>query len=93
MRVLFECFQFVNRMFRFLTKGRKNFQRHGKSLELMNIKKYIYFLKIKNLIELPLLLTKLRPFIHTFLKEESKMFEMYIYTMSDCLSALCIVIG
>ena len=87
MRVLFECFQFVNRMFRFLTKGRKNFQRHGKSLELMNIK------KIKNLIELPLLLMKLGPFIHTFLKEESKMFEMYIYTMSDCLSTLCIVIG
>ena len=75
-------------MFRFLTKGRKNFQRHGKSLELMNIKK-----KIKNLIELPLLLTKLRPFIHTFLKEESEMFEMYIYTMSDRLSALCNVNG
>ena len=82
MRVLFECFQFVNRMFRFLTKGRKNFQRHGKSLELMNIKKFN---------KLHLLLTKLGPFIHTFLKEESEMFEMYIHTMSDRLSALCIV--
>ena len=43
--------------------------------------------------ELPLLLMKLRPFIHTFLKEESEMFEMYIYTMSDHLLALCIVNG
>ena len=26
-------------------------------------------------------MTKLRPFVHTFLKEASEMFEMYIYTM------------
>ncbi|KAL8227635.1 hypothetical protein R6Q57_015219 [Mikania cordata] len=27
--------------------------------------------------------TKLRPFVHTFLKEASKLFEMYIYTMGE----------
>ena len=58
----------------------------------MNIKKII-IKKIKKFNELPLLLTKLRPFIHTFLKEESEMFEMYIYTISDRLSAQCIVNG
>ncbi|XP_044464896.1 RNA polymerase II C-terminal domain phosphatase-like 4 isoform X3 [Mangifera indica] len=29
------------------------------------------------------MMTKLRPFVHTFLKEASQMFEMYIYTMGD----------
>ncbi|KAK9275924.1 hypothetical protein L1049_023198 [Liquidambar formosana] len=29
------------------------------------------------------MMTKLRPFVHTFLKEASTMFEMYIYTMGD----------
>ncbi|XVF60619.1 hypothetical protein PTKIN_Ptkin08bG0062600 [Pterospermum kingtungense] len=29
------------------------------------------------------MMTKLRPFVHTFLKEASEMFEMYIYTMGD----------
>ncbi|KAL6865305.1 hypothetical protein ACP4OV_016456 [Aristida adscensionis] len=29
------------------------------------------------------MLTKLRPFVHKFLKEASNMFEMYIYTMGD----------
>ncbi|CAL0320138.1 unnamed protein product [Lupinus luteus] len=29
------------------------------------------------------MMTKLRPFVRTFLKEASKMFEMYIYTMGD----------
>ena len=34
------------------------------------------------------MLTKLRPFIHTFLKEASKLFEMYIYTMGERAYAL-----
>ncbi|KAK8703539.1 hypothetical protein V6N13_047194 [Hibiscus sabdariffa] len=34
------------------------------------------------------MMTKLRPFIGTFLKEASKMFEMYIYTMGDRSYAL-----
>ncbi|KAF8389203.1 hypothetical protein HHK36_025896 [Tetracentron sinense] len=34
------------------------------------------------------MLTKLRPFIHTFLKEASSMFEMYIYTMAERSYAL-----
>ncbi|KAK8548320.1 hypothetical protein V6N12_061236 [Hibiscus sabdariffa] len=34
------------------------------------------------------MMTKLRPFIRTFLKEASKMFEMYIYTMGDRSYAL-----
>lgn len=29
------------------------------------------------------IMTKLRPFVHTFLKESSKMFELYIYTMGN----------
>lgn len=29
------------------------------------------------------MMTKLRPFVHTFLKEASKLFEMYIYTMGE----------
>ncbi|KAK1550573.1 hypothetical protein Q3G72_021261 [Acer saccharum] len=29
------------------------------------------------------MMTKLRPFVHTFLKEASEMFDMYIYTMGD----------
>ncbi|KAF1887457.1 hypothetical protein Lal_00040511 [Lupinus albus] len=29
------------------------------------------------------MMTKLRPFVHTFLKEASEMFELYIYTMGD----------
>lgn len=29
------------------------------------------------------MMTKLRPYVHTFLKEASEMFEMYIYTMGD----------
>lgn len=29
------------------------------------------------------MMTKLRPFVRTFLKEASEMFEMYIYTMGD----------
>ncbi|CAA7032378.1 unnamed protein product [Microthlaspi erraticum] len=29
------------------------------------------------------MMTKLRPFVHTFLKEASELFEMYIYTMGD----------
>lgn len=34
------------------------------------------------------MLTKLRPFVHTFLKEASSMFEMYIYTMAEKSYAL-----
>ncbi|XP_042482197.1 RNA polymerase II C-terminal domain phosphatase-like 4 [Macadamia integrifolia] len=34
------------------------------------------------------MLTKLRPFVHTFLKEASSMFEMYIYTMGERSYAL-----
>nr|XP_043626483.1 RNA polymerase II C-terminal domain phosphatase-like 4 [Erigeron canadensis] len=34
------------------------------------------------------LMTKLRPFVHTFLKEASKLFEMYIYTMGERTYAL-----
>lgn len=34
------------------------------------------------------MLTKLRPFVHTFLKEASSMFEMYIYTMAERSYAL-----
>lgn len=34
------------------------------------------------------MLTKLRPFVHTFLKEASQLFEMYIYTMADRFYAL-----
>ncbi|KAK2646755.1 hypothetical protein Ddye_021950 [Dipteronia dyeriana] len=29
------------------------------------------------------MMTKLRPFVHTFFKEASEMFDMYIYTMGD----------
>lgn len=29
------------------------------------------------------MMTKLRPFVHSFLKEASELFEMYIYTMGD----------
>lgn len=34
------------------------------------------------------LMTKLRPFVHSFLKEASNLFEMYIYTMGDRSYAL-----
>ncbi|XP_077233959.1 RNA polymerase II C-terminal domain phosphatase-like 4 isoform X2 [Tasmannia lanceolata] len=34
------------------------------------------------------MLTKLRPFVRTFLKEASSMFEMYVYTMADRSYAL-----
>jgi RNA polymerase II C-terminal domain phosphatase-like 3/4 len=34
------------------------------------------------------MMTKLRPIVHTFLKEASEMFEMYIYTMGDRAYAL-----
>jgi RNA polymerase II C-terminal domain phosphatase-like 3/4 len=34
------------------------------------------------------MMTKLRPFVHTFLKEASKLFEMYIYTMGERAYAL-----
>lgn len=34
------------------------------------------------------MLTKLRPFVHTFLKEASRLFEMYIYTMGERAYAL-----
>ncbi|CAL1358777.1 unnamed protein product [Linum trigynum] len=34
------------------------------------------------------MMTKLRPYVHTFLKEASQMFEMYIYTMGDKAYAL-----
>ncbi|XXG58887.1 hypothetical protein AAC387_Pa04g1078 [Persea americana] len=34
------------------------------------------------------MLTKLRPFVHTFLREASSMFEMYIYTMAERSYAL-----
>lgn len=34
------------------------------------------------------MLTKLRPYVHTFLNEASKMFEMYIYTMGERSYAL-----
>ncbi|KAI3778922.1 hypothetical protein L2E82_08311 [Cichorium intybus] len=34
------------------------------------------------------MVTKLRPFVHTFLKEASKLFEMYIYTMGERSYAL-----
>ncbi|KAK8959357.1 RNA polymerase II C-terminal domain phosphatase-like 4 [Platanthera guangdongensis] len=37
------------------------------------------------------MLTKLRPFVHTFLKEASTMFEMYVYTMGERSYALEIV--
>ncbi|XVF54610.1 hypothetical protein PTKIN_Ptkin05aG0195600 [Pterospermum kingtungense] len=33
-------------------------------------------------------MTKLRPFVHTFLKEASKMYEMYIYTLASRAYAL-----
>lgn len=29
------------------------------------------------------MMTKLRPFVHTFLEEASSMFELYIYTMGE----------
>ena len=29
------------------------------------------------------MMTKLRPFVHTFLEEASNLFEMYIYTMGE----------
>ncbi|ERN18670.1 hypothetical protein AMTR_s00065p00197910 [Amborella trichopoda] len=32
--------------------------------------------------------TKLRPFVHTFLKEANTMFEMYVYTIGECAYAL-----
>ena len=57
----------------------------------------VKFMQIDMKTKLPIkktyMMAKLRPFIHTFLKEESEMFEMYIYTMSDHLSALCNVNG
>ena len=57
----------------------------------------VKFVQIDMKAKLPInktyMMTKLRPFICTFLKEESEMLEMYIYTMSDRLSALCIVNG
>ncbi|PWA74616.1 BRCT domain-containing protein [Artemisia annua] len=34
------------------------------------------------------MMTKLRPFVHTFLKEANKLFEMYIYTMGERAYAL-----
>lgn len=34
------------------------------------------------------MMTKLRPFVHTFLKEASNLFEMYIYTMGERAYAL-----
>lgn len=34
------------------------------------------------------MMTKLRPFVRTFLKDASEMFEMYIYTMGDRAYAL-----
>ena len=34
------------------------------------------------------MMTKLRPYVRTFLKEASEMFEMYIYTMGDRAYAL-----
>ncbi|XP_058114098.1 RNA polymerase II C-terminal domain phosphatase-like 4 [Magnolia sinica] len=34
------------------------------------------------------MLTKLRPYVHTFLKEASSMFEMYVYTMAERSYAL-----
>ncbi|KAL1563492.1 protein-serine/threonine phosphatase [Salvia divinorum] len=34
------------------------------------------------------MMTKLRPFVHTFLEEASKLFEMYIYTMGESPYAL-----
>lgn len=37
------------------------------------------------------MLTKLRPFVHSFLKEASTMFEMYVYTMGERPYALEIV--
>ena len=57
----------------------------------------VKFMQIDMKTKLPIkktyMMTKLRPFIHTFLKEESEVFEMYIYTMSDRVSALCNVNG
>ncbi|XP_076938650.1 RNA polymerase II C-terminal domain phosphatase-like 4 isoform X1 [Bidens hawaiensis] len=43
-----------------------------------------------NLFRLPFMhmATKLRPFVHTFLKEASNLFEMYIYTMGERAYAL-----
>ncbi|KAJ7979618.1 RNA polymerase II C-terminal domain phosphatase-like 4 [Quillaja saponaria] len=40
------------------------------------------------LLEYMHMMTKLRPFVRTFLKEASEMFEMYIYTMGDRSYAL-----
>ena len=57
----------------------------------------VKFMQIDMKTKLPInktyMMTKRRPFICTFLKEASEMLEMYIYTMSDRLSALCIVNG
>ena len=54
----------------------------------------VKFMQIDMKTKLPIrktyMMTKLRPFIRTFLKEESEMFETYIYTIGDRLSALCI---
>lgn len=37
------------------------------------------------------MLTKLRPFVHNFLKEASSIFEMYVYTMAERSYAMEIV--
>jgi len=54
----------------------------------------VKFMQIDMKMKLPIrkiyMMTKLRSFIRTFLKEENEMFEMYIYTIRDRLSALCI---
>ncbi|KAK4593474.1 hypothetical protein RGQ29_017545 [Quercus rubra] len=42
-------------------------------------------MKTKLTIRKTYMMTKLRPFICSFLKEESEMFEMYIYAMGDRL--------
>lgn len=47
----------------------------------------VYWLDISKgslfLLDAMRMMTKLRPFVRTFLKEASQLFEMYIYTMGD----------
>ncbi|TYI91759.1 hypothetical protein E1A91_D02G016500v1 [Gossypium mustelinum] len=50
----------------------------GQSDSLQDVSKGSLFM-----LEFMHMMTKLRPFVRTFLKEASEMFEMYIYTMGD----------
>ncbi|XVF47602.1 hypothetical protein PTKIN_Ptkin03bG0123100 [Pterospermum kingtungense] len=55
----------------------------GQSDSLQDISKNSLFM-----LDFMHMMTKLRPFVRTFLKEASEMFEMYIYTMGDRSYAL-----